>query len=134
MVGELKRSVLVQALLLESDLLYFSIDLFPVLKIVSKSAVYLGRGELREILEDVFSRQPATVVDCHGTDRKASPFENWPPTTHTSLPFDIRMSSYFLPCCHSKPFLAYCDEPPGAIVAVSPIYFSSLPLGAFSSQ
>ena len=91
MLGESERGVLVHVPLLEPDLLYFGIDLFLMIKIVSKRAVYLGRGELREVLQDVFSRQPSTVANRHRTDGKTSPFENWPPAAYAPLSFNVGM-------------------------------------------
>ncbi len=104
-VGKLEGSILVHALLLEPDLFHFSIALFLVIKIVGKSAVHLGGSELREILKDVFSRQPTTVVDHHGTNRETSPLNDRASAAYTPLPLDIGMRSYSLTYWHAILFL-----------------------------
>src|SRR5713101_331795 len=101
MQRESERGVLVHAPLLEPDLLYISVDLFPVVKIVGKGAVHLGGSKLREIAEDVFSRQPSMVVNRHRTDREAGVLNHRAPAAYTSFALDVGMSSSVLLCCHA---------------------------------
>src|SRR5712692_9331185 len=108
MQRESERRVLVHAPLLEPDLLYVSVDLFPVVKIVGKGAVHLGGSKLREIAEDVFSRQPSMVVDRHRTDRKAGALNHRAPAAYTPFALDVGMSSSFLLFFHAV-------RPPGNV-------------------
>jgi hypothetical protein len=96
MLGEPERNVLVHAPLLEPNLLYLGVHLFLVVKIVGKSAIHLGGSELWEIPEDLFSRQPSTVVDHHGTDREAGALNDWTPAAYTPLLLDVGISRSFL--------------------------------------
>src|SRR5215813_1212068 len=101
MPRESERRVLIHALLLEPDLLYISVDLFLVVEIVGKGAVHLGGSKLREIMEDVFSRQPSMVVDRHRTDREAGALNHRAPAAYTPFALDVGMSSSFLPFFHA---------------------------------
>jgi hypothetical protein len=96
MLGEPERRVLVHLSLLESNLLYFSINLFLVVKIVGESTRHLGGREMREIPKEVFSCQPTTVVNRDGANRKACTLDNGTPTANAPLPLDIRMRWHFL--------------------------------------
>jgi hypothetical protein len=134
MLRESERRVLVHAPLLELELLYVSVDLFPVVKIVGKGAVHLSGRELREIPEDVFSRQSTTIVDRYRTDGKACPFDHWPPAAYTPLSFNIGMDRSCFSYWHRNLSLFHVVPSFSRVRYLPYIYFSSLPLGAFSSQ
>src|SRR5712692_3998253 len=108
MQRESERGVLVHAPLLEPDLLYISVDLFSVVDVAVKNAIHLGGSKLREIAEDVFSRQPSMVVNRHRTDREAGALNHRAPAAYTPFALDVGMSSSFLLCCHAL-------WPPGSV-------------------